>query len=190
VKLKATGGGQTTAVSIDLDGKVSDLKAAVEAATGIPPENQRLIYTGKLLKNGADPLAPFGIKDGDTILYMRMNPPRSASAPRAPAASAAAAPAPSPAPAPAQRTNRLTIPAHQRTPFTHAVETLAADDAAKRPEALRTLLKVMENIQNNPLEAKYRTLKKGNAVFNRRLGGVMGAAACLRVRLMRACLVL
>jgi len=45
--------------------------------------------------------------------------------------------------------------------------------------ALKTLLKVIDNIIQNPLEEKYRVLKCSNAAFLKRLGGLKGSDAVL-----------
>ena len=42
---------------------MQDLKAAVETANGTPADQQRLIYSGRVLKDG-DKLADYGIKVG------------------------------------------------------------------------------------------------------------------------------
>ena len=46
--------------------------------------------------------------------------------------------------------------------------------------ALRTIGTIVGNIIRDPHEAKYRTLKRSNAAFDRRVGSVPGAAAFLR----------
>jgi len=45
--------------------------------------------------------------------------------------------------------------------------------------AVTTLDKVLSNIINNPMEEKYRKVKRGNAAFNKRLGGLPGGEAAM-----------
>jgi hypothetical protein len=42
-----------------------------------------------------------------------------------------------------------------------------------------TLEKVLKNIIDNPMEEKYRQVKKQNAAFNKRLGGLIGGHDCM-----------
>jgi len=45
--------------------------------------------------------------------------------------------------------------------------------------AVTTLDKVLSNITQNPMEEKYRKVKRGNAAFNKRLGSVPGGEAAM-----------
>jgi len=47
-------------------------------------------------------------------------------------------------------------------------------------QALRTLSTVVKNIMKNPNEQKYLTLKKSNAVFDRKVGSLRGGPETLR----------
>jgi hypothetical protein len=53
------------------------------------------------------------------------------------------------------------------------VRTLAQSDA-EYVTAITTLGKILANIIDHPMEEKYRTVKKSNAAFQKRLGGVPG----------------
>ena len=196
LRLKSTKGGEVFEVSIAGDALIGDLKAEVEARTSIPRASQRLIYKGRMLKEDAQSLSAFGLQSGDTILYMasaRAAPaparPAQAAAPSAPAAAAGppgprvppaapAAPAPAfPFPFPLGAGAGGAVP---ETAFTRALASLGPpSDGERRREAVRTLGKVISNIIAHPMDEKYRTLKKANAAFQRRLGGVPGASECL-----------
>lgn len=55
------------AVSVPADASVADLKAAVEAAdASFPKDQQRLIFSGRVLKD-EDPISKYGIKNGVAI---------------------------------------------------------------------------------------------------------------------------
>lgn len=87
-----TSDGKTMAISgVDLGGTVADFKTTVAAALGVPADEMRMIFDGRVLRD-AQPLSAFSLKEGDTVRVVRT---RTATAPvAAPAASAAAAAAP------------------------------------------------------------------------------------------------
>jgi hypothetical protein len=58
-------------VTVPADASVADLKAAVEAANAdFPKDQQRLIFSGRVLKD-EDPLTKYGIKNGVAIHLVR-----------------------------------------------------------------------------------------------------------------------
>ncbi|KAI7894348.1 uncharacterized protein EV154DRAFT_599986 [Mucor mucedo] len=73
-------------IAIETDKTVSDLKSAIAEQTQVPAERQRLIYSGRVLKDG-DTLADCKIADGNTVHMVKGSQP---GAPK-PAAAAAAA---------------------------------------------------------------------------------------------------
>jgi hypothetical protein len=52
------------------------------------------------------------------------------------------------------------------------------EDVAR--EAVTVLHKIVSNIHDHPMEEKYRKLKKSNATFSRKLGGLPGGLPALR----------
>jgi len=164
---------------------------------------QRLIYKGKILKD-EETLATHGIKSGETIILQvtkaaasaaSPTPPAVASSPAVsttpPALPAAAAAPTAPAAASSQEddgssmyddpdTSSPADPISGPPEMLTAIEALVAgSEAGVARTGLETLIKVLDNIVSHPTEAKYRTLKIANAVFNRKLGGLPGGRACL-----------
>lgn len=96
-----------------------------------------------------------------------------------PAPTAAAAP-----PVPAVTGASVTVPtssapAADNTSLNSALTTLRLNDAQTYKTALSTASKLLGNIIQNPMEEKYRSIKKSNAAFTKRLGGVNGGEALL-----------
>ena len=55
-------------LTVDGSGRLPDLKSAVEAATGIPPDDQKLILGTQTLSDAIVPLS--ALLGGDCCLYM------------------------------------------------------------------------------------------------------------------------
>lgn len=65
-------------------------------------------------------------------------------------------------------------------PLQKALVTLQAQNPySQYTTGLATLTKVTQNILDHPHEEKYRTMKKSNAAFQKRLGGLRGGHACM-----------
>src|SRR4051812_46958046 len=62
-----------TSVQIDDDSTVLQLKESIETSLNIPFSQQRLIFSGKVLKDG-DVLSSVGIKEGVTIHLVKSAP--------------------------------------------------------------------------------------------------------------------
>jgi hypothetical protein len=156
-------------VQIGAGSRVETLRAKIQALTLIPTQSQRLIYKGKILKDGVT-LEEIKVQSGDTI-HLSSKPGGAAAAP-APAPSPQAAPPqqqPSPVGGgafPAMATPSQAAP----SPMAQAIQLLKSANAqAQYEEALKTMLKLAKNIIANPNETKYHTVKKGNATFNRKV---------------------
>jgi ubiquilin len=101
-------------VRTDTEKNVGELKAQVEVESKIPAAQQRLIYSGKVLKD-SDKLADVGIKDGVSIHLVKGASKAAAASPSAAnSGSAAAQPAPQAA-APPQQQQQQQMP--QANPF-------------------------------------------------------------------------
>lgn len=161
---------------------VSDLLSAIASATQIP--SPKVIFRGRLVKQGAgtssDAVTEFKLEDGCVLHCMGKPseggattnssvaiPSTSSSLPSVSVGTTAAPPtAPSVAPAAAPAT----------TPLSAALAQLRIrNPPATYQTAITTLLKLLKNITENPMEEKYRRIKKANPAFNKRLGGVTGA---------------
>lgn len=95
-------------------------------------------------------------------------------------AAASASPAAAPLPA-AEATS--SVAAAQPAPDTElaaALRKLVSSNERKLARVgLETLVKVINNIVNNPEELKYLKIKQGNAKFNAKLGGLPGGKECI-----------
>lgn len=78
-------------VLIALEATIAELKTAVAAATGVETERQRLIYSGKVLKD-AETVASYNIKDGNA-LHLVKGPVKKQAASSSPTPTPSAAPA-------------------------------------------------------------------------------------------------
>lgn len=73
-----SGGDKKYTVSISLSNTVEDLKKEVETAADVPVDRQRLIYSGKVLKD-AETIESYKIKLGETVHMVKSAAPKSAS---------------------------------------------------------------------------------------------------------------
>ncbi len=83
--------GQTHVAKLDPNLEVSAAKAKLADVTGVPAENQRLIYAGHVLKDNQT-IASYNIKDGHTVHLVKGAPKAGAAAPAPSSPAAAAAP--------------------------------------------------------------------------------------------------
>ena len=67
ISVKTTTGMETT-MTVGKRTTIDGVKSAIQDSMGIPPDQQRLIYAGKLLENGRT-LEHYGI-DNDAVLYL------------------------------------------------------------------------------------------------------------------------
>lgn len=75
--------GATHDISVPEFGTVSDVKTAVKAVLGIPPEVQRLIFIGRELADDTKPLTEYKVVDGSVLhLVIRADAQQVAAAPR------------------------------------------------------------------------------------------------------------
>ena len=63
--IKCSSGTKLT-VTVELDKTVGEFKAQLQAEAGVPPEQMRLIYAGRVLKD-IQTLASYNIEDGHTV---------------------------------------------------------------------------------------------------------------------------
>jgi hypothetical protein len=77
----------------------------------------------------------------------------------------------------------VTIPPANANPTPNTVNaaltTLRLNSSDVYKTALSTASKLLNNIVQHPMEEKYRSIKKSNAAFHKRLGGVNGGEALL-----------
>jgi PUB domain/Ubiquitin family len=186
----------------------TQLRLAVSTATKIPIASLKLIFRGRLIADddGKKAVEEFRLEDGSVLHCMGKpvaanNDDASAAAAAAnaspviaPSAAAAAAPT-----VPAAALNLLpTHPQAQPAPgaaaaaaagnsnnnmssLQAALQTLRSYNPPKVYQtAVQTLDKILVNITTHPLEEKYRKVKKQNAAFQKRLGGLQGGDDAMR----------
>ncbi|KIR68989.1 UV excision repair protein Rad23 [Cryptococcus bacillisporus CA1873] len=114
--------------------KVADLKKKIQETQTFPVENQKLIYSGKIL-NDASSVESLKIKEKDFLVVMvsrpKATPAATPAAPATPPASSTPAPAPAPAPAASEQASiaNPAVPA----PSAPAAESAPAPSVAAEP---------------------------------------------------------
>jgi len=83
--------GNKLTVTVELDKTVGDFKAQLQADVGVPPEQMRLIYAGRVLKD-PQTLASYKIEDGHTVHLVQGAAAPAASVTSPPSQAAAASP--------------------------------------------------------------------------------------------------
>lgn len=155
-----------TALKLIFRGRLIGDDDSKEAATEFKLEEGSVLHCmGKPVKNGdAVNAAAAAQPSSTTVAALPAGPTVSvqpaATAPSGPPAAAAAAPM-DPLPAALQQIRA------QNTPQVYET-------------AVTTLQKILQNIVQHPLEEKYRRVKKQNAAFQRRLGGLHGGDAAMK----------
>lgn len=92
-------------VSVDTSSSIEDLKVIILAEADVPPERQRLIYSGKVLKD-TETVASYKIQDGHTVHLVK------SAAAKAPAAAAAAGSASSSTSTPGDQATATSVPSN------------------------------------------------------------------------------
>jgi len=147
----------------------SDLRRKTAEATKIPLDTLRLIFRGRLIGDQLETnvVDEFKLEEG-CVIHCMGKPTESA--PHAAATTSPAGPT-------VTMTSSTFLPpaAGGGDPLQTALTTLrSSNSAAVFAAAVSTLDKVLANITSHPLEEKYRKLKRENAAFQRRLGGLRG----------------
>ena len=58
-------------ITISSSSKVSDLKKKIEELSGLPPQIQKLVTKGKILKDDTSELSSYNIKNESTIIVLK-----------------------------------------------------------------------------------------------------------------------
>jgi PUB domain/Ubiquitin family len=179
----------------------TQLRHAVSTATKIPLASLKLIFRGRLIADNDVQMAveEFKLEDG-SVLHCMGKPVvtnnndeaavstaagASTSSVIAPSAAAAAAPT---VPVASAAVNLLptqpqaaAVGNSTLSNLQAALQTLRSYNPPKVYQtAVQTLDKILVNITTHPLEEKYRTVKKQNAAFTKRLGGLQGGDDAMR----------
>jgi hypothetical protein len=172
----------------------AEFRTNVSKATKIPLEQLRLIVRGRLVGNEAEKkmIDEFKLED-DSVIHCMGKPmvsnPENASSNKASesvtsAAAAGAAVAFSAPTATAREPSSASrdgvIASAGSQTLRQALATLKASNSSETYlTAVTTLQKILSNIASNPMEDKYRKVKKSNAAFNKRLGALIGGSNCM-----------
>jgi hypothetical protein len=160
---------QSVAVdAADPEELIYSIKQRIAAEISIEAGLQKYIYKGRVLADDAT-VSSANISEGDAIIVMKANTPSAYSM-------SAAAPAPDAAMAPAPIVPVNTTPTPK---FNMAMHALLSNEETVAVNAVSLLLKIVSNIVNNPMEEKYRKMRKSNAKFAATLGNVSGGNACM-----------
>ena len=151
--LKIQQGESTFEVTVGTADSVVTLKKVVYASTGFAPFQQRLLYSGRVLAD-SDVLGDIDNLSSGSVVHLVPN----------------------------QGATRISVdPRTGRPSLIEALQALKASAPLEaRVLALKTLKKVIENVQAHPDVPKYRRLKKSNAVFRKRVSDVAGSTLVLR----------
>lgn len=146
----------------------------------------KLIYRGRVIagKETGDVLKEFKLENESVIHVMgkpatAANDANTTSAPSS-TTTATGASVTLPATTSAAAVAAATAPATDASPLASALMTLRTSNSNDvYRTALSTADKLLKNIVTHPMEEKYRTIKKSNPAFSKRLGGVAGGEALL-----------
>lgn len=175
----------------------TQLREKVSEATKIPLKDLRLIFRGRMIKDDdsiSSVTAEYKLEE-DSVLHCMGKPVEDSNT--ASATSPVAAPA---VPDTTTVPNRTVVPPLSTTtaapsaagsmprmaptapadPLTKALARLKQNNPLSvYSTAVGTLEKILTNIANNPMEEKYRRVKKNNAAFGKRLGKLVGGHDCM-----------
>jgi hypothetical protein len=170
-------------VSLPKDVSPCSLRKLVSEATKIPLDKLRLIFRGRLIGDEEDKNAveEFKLEDG-TVLHCMGKPEVGESPP----VSAAGAPVASAAGAqvtiqPASNLAAAAAGTNAGNSLQAAFATLRSNNPPQAyATAVTTLDKILNNIVSNPMEEKYRKMRKQNPAFQKKLGGLTGGDAAMK----------
>ena len=170
----AAPGAPRVPLTIEPSIKACDLRTKASEATKIPKSALKLIFRGRLLvDDDKEAVAEYKLEDG-SVLHCMGKPEASGATTQATAAPAAAPAAAASLPIPVP-------PVAATDPLSDALQAIRRSTSPEEYKtALTTLDKILSNVQQHPLEDKYRKVKRQNPAFQRRLGKV-GHEAMLAV---------
>mmetsp|Transcript_8822 Transcript_8822/g.17446 ORF Transcript_8822/g.17446 Transcript_8822/m.17446 type:complete len:610 (-) Transcript_8822:325-2154(-) len=134
---------------------VGELKRALARVSDYAADDQRLIFKGQFLKDDDKTLTSYNILESEVIHMV----PKPGAAKKSASAASSDTSKPS-------------------SPLDIALAKLNEAPAKERLVALKTLQKIVQNLIDYPLEAKYRKIKRENKALTKRLA-IPGAMECL-----------
>mmetsp|Transcript_7420 Transcript_7420/g.15259 ORF Transcript_7420/g.15259 Transcript_7420/m.15259 type:complete len:461 (-) Transcript_7420:188-1570(-) len=172
-------------LSLPSNATASDLRRLASEATNVPLSTLKLIFRGRVIpdKGEGDAVKEFKLED-ECVIHVMGKPAASSTGAGATAGAtstgnAAVASAGASVSIPGT-TASATTPNASGSPLSAALTTLRFSNSTDvYKTALSTADKLLGNIIDHPMEEKYRSIKKANPAFQRRLGGVTGGEALL-----------
>ena len=165
-------------LTIPKDATATQIRRSAAGATNIPLTTLKLIFRGRLIADSDKASAADEFKLEELcVLHCMGKPLEQAKSTAEPAAAGipAAFSAGATITAPSAASASSVAPPPSANPLQSALSILRS--SCLPPvylTALKTLDKILDNIKSQPMEEKYRRVKKGNAAFQRRLGGLPG----------------
>mmetsp|Transcript_11635 Transcript_11635/g.29434 ORF Transcript_11635/g.29434 Transcript_11635/m.29434 type:complete len:419 (-) Transcript_11635:48-1304(-) len=172
----------------------TQLRQKVAEVTKIPLKDLRLIFRGRMIKDD-DSIPSVAVEyklENESVLHCMGKPVEDSSGSSASVAQASPDTTTVPtrtvvpplstttAPAAAAAAARPSAASANRDPLAIALLRLKTNNPLSvYVTAVGTLEKVLTNIANNPMEEKYRRVKKNNAAFGKRLGKLAGGHDCM-----------
>jgi len=189
--LTAEQGQPRVPLSVSRSVTCSALRQQISEETKIPKSSLKLIFRGRLIGDDEtkEAAAEFKLEDGSVLHCMgkpiKGGPSEAAAvAPSSVPVAAASASMPVSAGSSVSVQPAPTVPAAPAVatdPLKAALQTLRTSNSPAQYEtAVTTLEKILNNIAKNPMEEKYRSVKKQNAAFQKRLGGLTGGDAAMK----------
>lgn len=184
----------------DENDTVGNLKAKTSSIVNVPATEQKWIFQGRILTDNMK-VSESNIKEGSCVILMKVagavksSTSASPSTPAVGTSSSSAPPLPpSPSLATASTPNSASISTSAPTPsfpgirpsmggggvlFDRAMLLLLGNDEATVTNAVSTLLKIVNNIIQSPMEEKFRKVSNKNAAFSKKVGTVPGGPQCM-----------
>ncbi|EED92740.1 predicted protein [Thalassiosira pseudonana CCMP1335] len=157
----------------------STLRRLASAATNIPLDSLKLIFRGRVIgeKSEGDVGLEYKLED-ESVIHVMGKPPVAAAG--SGGGGAAAAAGTNIAGASVSMNSSTPATSNTSSPLASAMLTLRTNNNSETYRtALATADKLLSNIISHPMEEKYRSIKKSNPAFHKRLGGVSGGEALL-----------
>lgn len=172
--------GQRVPLSISKDATPSQLRKNASDATKIPLSSLRLIFRGRMIKDDeSSEVVPEYKLESDCVLHCLGKPAEDSSSTNPPPTVSSTAGSSVTVGMGGQPVAQA--PGQGGDPLKLGINTLMASNSpAVFLTAVSTLEKILSNIIANPLEEKYRKVKRQNAAFQKRLGGLAGGDAAMR----------
>jgi len=192
ISLSLTNPPRRIPIEVESDATSKDLFDAASQATNIPMGGMKLIFRGRIITNKGDGdevsvVEEFKLEPGCVIHCMGKPSPSATAAATSTAASATSAGSSVaatssgstvtvPSAAPAATSTSTSPPSTGNADLSAALLTIKTNHPGNEYKtALTTLSKLLQNVIQNPMEEKYRKVKKTNAAFQKRLGRLTGA---------------